>query len=242
MTYNKIFKQYIGALVFCAGMLCGHIGMSVHAAQSSSTTILAKTEAFENGIRQATFNFQESFLLKPTGESETITGRVYLDKAASRIRIDYKGRVNAKVWLIADKVYFYDSSLEQVVIRHWGDFMDTHFQAFMDIPILYDIGRFKERYDFLTVEQGAVKPEKRLDTDKRVYLVAKPKNVDSYELLLGFAADTGEPVSLDLSMQNYRASLEITDFNAKATIHDKIFKTEFSKKVAVLDMTKQTQR
>lgn len=210
----------------------------------TTTTILAKIQEFDDKITRSTFRFEEEFLLVATGEREKLTGKVYFDRPGQRARLDYSGKVKYKVWIDRERIYFYDHSLEQVVIREWDDFMKLHFQAFLDLPILFDMGRFQEKYvfsvDTSSPAAGSFWGGSKARNPALVYLKARPRGSQSlYELLIGVDRETGQPKTMELILENYRARLEIKDFNSKAKFSDTIFDKKFPEGVAVLDLTKK---
>ncbi|MBI4063519.1 MAG: outer membrane lipoprotein carrier protein LolA [Elusimicrobia bacterium] len=198
----------------------------------TTTSILAKVKAYDEKIERITFKFTEEFFLTPTGEREKLTGRVYFDRKNFRVRADYSGRVKYKLWIDKNTAYLFDESLRQVVVRKWEDFGQMHLQAFMDLPVFFDLGKFEDRYHFsLAKASGAAQGV--------VYLRADPKKsaTQPYHLLFGIEAASGRPESLKLVFNNYEASLRISDARPNAKFSDKIFDRQFAKDVSVIDMT-----
>ncbi|MEK7287222.1 MAG: outer membrane lipoprotein carrier protein LolA [Elusimicrobiota bacterium] len=217
----------------------------------STAAILERVRKFDDAIGRATFKFEEEFVLAPTNEKEKLNGKVYLDRPSQRVRLDYTGKVKYKVWIDKDRIYFYDQSLEQVVIRGSDDFMKLHFQAFLDLPILFDMSRFGEKYDFSPVDApaqistaaGPVSPASNAPADPSLsYLKAVPKGpYPSYVMIIGVDRATGRPQNLELILENYRAKLEIKEFNPNARFSDTIFEKKFPAGVAVLDLTEKKE-
>ena len=189
--------------------------------------IFSKLEALESTIERATFRFREDFVLVPTNEHESITGRVYMDKKSNKTRVDYGGRVKAKVWLENNTIFFYDDDLKQLIIRPWEDFLNYHMQAFLDIPILWNVKDFEQQFNLTEVKSS---------TPAVTQILARPKREAPYHVVLSFDSDTGQPKGLSLRMENYRADVEIEDFNTKAKFRDKIFERQLPRDVAILDM------
>lgn len=209
--------------------LAANVLLASDAFSGGRPAILDKAEAFEAAIERATFRFREEFLLIPTKDKELITGKAYLDKKNGRARVDYEGKVRAKVWLEKDLIYFYDAELNQLIIRRWDGFLTAHFQAFLDIPILWGFKDFEKRFDFAEVKAS---------TPTYTELKATPKTAGGYHLTLVFDKTSGEPKALSLQMENYRAQVTLEDFDKKAKFRDKIFERNFPSGVAILDMTK----
>lgn len=196
----------------------------------SAEAVLAKVESFENSFEKATFQFEEEFVLVPTNERERVKGRVYLDRKKSQVRVDYSGAVKAKVWMDERCVCFFDASLKQAVFRSWEDFRGAHFQAFMDIPILQGVSRFKERFDFKVLSSSGA---------SLVEMAAMPKKAaQPYEVRLRFEPD-GKPQGLSLLMENYKAHLKISNFVKGAKFKDSIFNKNFPPDTAILNMSKE---
>jgi len=209
----------------------------------STTAVLAKVLKFDEGIQRATFRFEEEFLLVPTGEKERLRGKVYLDRAQSRARINYTSGAEYQVWIDKSRIYFYDPSLKQVVIRGWDDFRRLHFQAFLDLPILFNMDRFqsnppKEKADKAGKEEKRKKRGKTKDGEL-IHLRADPKvEPRLYYLVLGIDGKTGQPKTLDLVLENYRANLKVLRFNPRAKFRDTMFEKRWPKDVTILDLTK----
>ncbi|MBI4668665.1 MAG: outer membrane lipoprotein carrier protein LolA [Elusimicrobia bacterium] len=195
----------------------------------TTAAILAKIDAFDKTVDCAIFEFEEEFLLVPTGEKERLKGRVYFDKASSRVRFDYTGKVKYKVWIASNTIYFYDTSLNQMVVRQWDDFTKVHLQAMMNFPLFFDSVKFTDNFDFSVVASSCA--------SSLVWLRADPKGKSQpYHLLFGVDASSGQPRRLDLVMDNYRAGLQISRINLKAKFSDKLFDRNLPPDAAVLDL------
>lgn len=196
-------------------------------AVSTRPAIFNKLEELESSIERATFRFREDFVLLPTNERESIKGMVYLDKKLNKVRVDYSGRVKAKVWLENKTIFFYDDDLKQLIIRPWDDFLNYHMQAFLDIPILWDTKDFESQYHLTMVKSS---------TPTITQVIARPKREAPYHVVLSFDSATGQPKGLSLRMENYQADVQIEEFNTKAKFSNKIFERLLPQDVAILDM------
>ncbi|MBI2071021.1 MAG: hypothetical protein HYT79_10535 [Elusimicrobia bacterium] len=234
---------------FCAFLLLPALGIAASTATAnielSTGAVLAKIQQFDNSIERAIFRFNERFYLAPTGEESKLDGRVYFDRMNKRVRMDYSGKgVKYKVWLDKGLVFLYDESLKQLAIRRWDDFTKVHFQAFMNIPVFFDVGRFMDRYDFSSVSAEKSSPraeelKKNKTMPALVYVRADPKmKAAPYYLVLGVDVETGQTRTLDLVMPNYEANLTISEIKPKAKFSDKMFDRNLPSDVAILDLTK----
>ena len=122
----------------------------------STTAVLAKVKDYDRDIERATLHFSEEFFIVATRESERLTGRVYFDRKNNRLRADYSGKIKYKVWIDSGTVHLYDESLKQVVIRSFDEFGELHLQAFLDLPVFFDMGKFEDRYTFSIVKSSTV--------------------------------------------------------------------------------------
>lgn len=209
------------------------LSASVHgiAAETTVDSVLAKAEEFDKNIKKATFKFEETFTLMVTSETEKIVGRVYIDRVNNQVRVDYSGAVKAKVWIGKDLVYFYDQSLNQVVVRKTEDFQKVHLQAFMDIPLIYGTSHIRDRFD-VKLGSGSI-------NGNIAELEALPKSQSPYKLKLRFNTETGEPQGLDLLLENYQARLTVSSFDKNAKFKKTLFDKNFGPETAVLDLTRE---
>ncbi|GEM_PF-5215685 len=234
MDSSRIFRELrlagasSGTLVlFVIVLLLPVAVFTQEVAVSTRPAIFNKLDELESNIERATFRFREDFVLLPTNERESIKGMVYLDKKLNKVRVDYSGRVKAKVWLENKTIFFYDDDLKQLIIRPWDDFLNYHMQAFLDIPILWNTKDFESQFNLSAVKSS---------TPTITQVMARPKRDAPYHIVLSFDSATGQPEGLSLRMENYQADVQIEDFNTKAKFRDKIFERSLPQDVAILDM------
>ncbi|MFC1521315.1 outer membrane lipoprotein carrier protein LolA [Elusimicrobiota bacterium] len=250
MRRNKAFFLILfSALV--AQCLSGSVPY-LYAVDVTTTTVLERVKAFEDSIERAQLRFEEEIVLLPTNEKEKISGKVYLDKKRDLARIDYKGGAKAKVFLDKDVIYFYDVMLDQVVIQKLQDFSEKHTMAFMNLPVINDIWKIRERFDFSLPAGGSAKDGKRSagkgsDAEKKgklkdsressIKLIATPKaGSGSYSFEFEFGFPGGEPRGLKLFAENLQITVTISGLKLNTDFNDSVFSRNFPKDTLIVDL------